>query len=92
METYVSLGLDADSFWHLTLRELVVRMNGAKLRVDADFEKMGWQAWHTAALSRVKDFPTLEKFLKIKKRSKSPEEMFALLSGIADSAKENKNG
>lgn len=48
----------------MTLRELIIRINGEQERRDAEFEREKWLIWHEVALRRSKKMPPLKRFLK----------------------------
>ena len=56
----MSFGLNPDGFWHLTPREIVARLEGARRRLASEQDARAWLAWHVAALSRAKNLPDLE--------------------------------
>lgn len=41
------------------------------------------QAWHTEAFARQKTLKSLDKLLGLKPKAQTPDEMFAILQGIA---------
>lgn len=58
---------------------------GASDRFEREQQGRAWQAWHTAALPRLKTFPTLESLmgLKRKARRQTVEEMDAIFKAWA---------
>ncbi len=56
---YVAHGLEPESFWHITPREMVARLEGARRRLSAEQDGRAWHAWHVAALSRATKLPDL---------------------------------
>lgn len=42
---------------------------GAKERLEREQMGRAWQAWHTAALPRLKQFPTLDSLMGIKRKA-----------------------
>jgi hypothetical protein len=55
----VSLGLNPDGFWRITPRELVARLEGARLRLSTEQDGRAWHAWTVAALMRADKLPDL---------------------------------
>jgi len=55
--------LDPESFWHITPREMVARLDGARRRLAAEQDGRAWLAWHVAALSRQSKLPDLASLL-----------------------------
>ena len=51
---------------------------GAKERLQRRHKELGWLAWHTAALSRVKRMPRLDKLTGRAERQ-TPEQQKALI-------------
>ena len=42
---------------------------GASDRIVSEQQGRAWQAWHTAALPRLKKFPTLENLMGVKRQA-----------------------
>jgi hypothetical protein len=63
--------LDPETFWSLTPREVTARIEGATRALARDQSNLAWLAWHSAALSRAKKLPALEKLLPKQKRRRS---------------------
>lgn len=53
------MGLSVEEFWALTPRELKMTLDAAEKRAEAEHDRDAWIAWHTAALVRAKQMPTL---------------------------------
>ena len=75
--TYVAHGLDADSFWQITPREMVARLDGARRRLTSEQDGRAWLAWHVAALSRQTKLPNLGSMFTQEKRQEpqTPEQV-----------------
>jgi hypothetical protein len=61
---YVSYGLDADSFWRITPREMAARIDGARRRLSSEQDGRAWLSWHIAALSRAEKLPELSEMFE----------------------------
>jgi len=55
----VAHGLEPEVFWHITPREMVARLEGARRRLSAEQDGRAWHAWHVAALLRAQKLPDL---------------------------------
>ncbi|WP_211037801.1 hypothetical protein [Leisingera sp. HS039] len=55
--------MDPESFWHITPREMVARIEGAHRRVSAEQDGRAWLAWTTAALMRQQKLPELSSLM-----------------------------
>jgi hypothetical protein len=77
---YVGLGLDPGAFWHLSPREISVRIQGAGDRLQREHDQRAWLAWHTAGMPLMKKFPDLKDLQTPKpKKRQTPEEMMAVM-------------
>jgi hypothetical protein len=70
---YVSHGLDPESFWRITPREMVARLEGAQRRLTAEHDGRVWLAWHVAAFSRQEKLPDLDTLLSRSKQKAAPQ-------------------
>ena len=61
---YVAAGLPPDRFWEITPRLYLIEMDGARARIDREFQGLIQQAWLGAALSRAKKLPSLTSLIK----------------------------
>lgn len=59
-----TLNIPPTIFWKMTIRELVLKIEGEKERKETDFQQQKWLIWHEAALARTKRLPKLNSFLK----------------------------
>lgn len=78
----MSLGFDPDAFWNQTFETLEICFNGKEEAREREHNDRAWLAWHTAGLSRIKDFPELKSLLyrpKQSKRELTPDEQWALM-------------
>lgn len=67
MTEYVALGLDPDSYWRITPREVALRLAGAMKRAEREHEGRVWQSWHTAVIPMMKRTPKMADLLPKKK-------------------------
>ena len=58
-EAYISAGLPPSRFWEITPRLLAAEMAGARIRQERERELV----WFGAMMPRLKNPPTLEKFV-----------------------------
>lgn len=70
---FVSYGLDPDSFWRITPREMVARLEGARRRLSGEQNGRAWLAWHVAALSRASKLPDLSDMLEQDQQKRGPQ-------------------
>lgn len=61
---YVACGLDPETFWRITPRELRAHFDGAVRRAKAEQKRLAWAVHQNAALARVEKFPALDRFLE----------------------------
>jgi len=53
----------------VTPRVMALVFAGASDRIASEQQGRAWQAWHTAALPRLKTFPTLESLMGMKRQA-----------------------
>lgn len=78
----MSFGFDPAAFWDHTFETMAICFEGKGLAFEREHNDRAWLAWHSAALSRIKDFPKLEKLqhrTPKPKREMTPDEMWALM-------------
>jgi len=63
----VAAGLDPETFWRITPKEMSVHFAGAARRVRAEQKRLGWAAYQGAALSRTAKFPKFTDFMRDEK-------------------------
>lgn len=59
-----TLNIPPNIFWKMTIRELILKIEGEQERKEAEFERQKWLIWHQAALSKGKRMPSLKRFLR----------------------------
>lgn len=64
---------------------LTVVFDGAAQRLEREQQGRAWQAWHTAALPRLKTFPTLDNLMGVKRKARrqTVSEMEAIFAAWA---------
>jgi hypothetical protein len=69
----------------VTPRVMALVFAGAGERLKQEQQGRAWQAWHTAALPRLKTFPTLESLMGIKRQAQrqTASEMEAIFKAWA---------
>lgn len=79
MSDWVACGQPHAGFWELTWREVDAVLRGALRRAERAHNARAWAAWHSAALTRVRKFPPLEKLMvgQAPARRQSPREIQA---------------
>ena len=75
----------AADFWVSTPRVISVVLSGVAERLARQQHGRAWLAWHTAALPRLKQFPTLESLMGIKRKAQrqTASEMEAIFKAWA---------
>ena len=74
LENALRAGLGVEEFWRLTPRETWMVMEARAWRLERETERTtelirlaqkmaGWLAWHTAALQRSRNMPSLQRLL-----------------------------
>jgi hypothetical protein len=69
----------------VTPRVLALVFDGAAQRLEREQQARAWQAWHTAALPRMKTFPALDKLMGVKRKARrqTVSEMEAIFAAWA---------
>lgn len=86
LEDYTAAGFDPAAFWELSPRLFVAQMRGAVRRNENRRNAGIADAWLTAALSRAKRMPKLERLLVRRlqpQRAQSREIMQAMCDALA---------
>lgn len=82
LEGYVAAGLDSETFWRVTPREVWAHFAGAKTRLEREFDVAAWAAWRPGSVEHGKKYPALGVFSGRKAkpaRRKTVEEMEAVV-------------
>ena len=82
---YIGAGLPPERFWDITPRLYITEMQGARKLLERQQSERIETAWITAALTRAKKMPPLDRMLRRKAKAKpqSPEQQQVMCEVLA---------
>lgn len=63
LEDYIAAGLNPETFWRITPKEMIAHFAGAARRAKVEQKRLAWAAYQTAALTRTDKFPRFSDFI-----------------------------
>jgi hypothetical protein len=79
LKTWVEVGLDPETFWRKTPREIELIINARTAAMEFQHKEFAWLAWHIEGLARTKKLPDLSLMLGVKRKKKSWQEIQAIM-------------
>lgn len=83
------LGVTVADFWAMTPAETLAVLDAGIWREELADRRIGWLAWHTAALQRAKRLPPLSRLVRKSKKRVSQAELARRRAEHAEMVKRN---